>query len=228
LQKRLQKAERDGARLRKAARSVQKTAKSAMQLRRELDHTATLAHQAAKNFETKLESVRFEVESMRAKVQERDSVFEAKVKLENQLVYEQRQSAIRDAENLATIERLGSDVVSLRAQLKETLIVNEAQKIEIEKLNSEVPHLKQVRENLTEQVESLQALWNHKQKELEAQEEKNRSLQKLNQTISLQLNQQRKEIHGLEQEVEKERYSAEEQIKALKAEIQMLRAAKKD
>lgn len=228
LQKRLQKSERDFARIRKAAQSVQKMAKSAMGLRRELDHTATLAHQNAKNFDAKLESVRFEVESMRAKVQERDQIFEARVKLENQLVYEQRQGAIRDAENLASIERLGTEVVSLRTQLKEALIVNEAQKIEIEKLTSEVPHLKQVRENLTEQVESLQALWNHKQKELEAAEEKNRSLQKLNQQISLQLNSQRKEIHGLEQEVEKERYSAEEKIKALQAEIQMLRAQTKE
>lgn len=222
-QKRLQRAERGQARLRKAARSLQKKAKGADQLRKELDHTITSSQQAIEKYESKLDLVRHEVEGMRAKVQERDSIFGEKVKLENQLVYEQRQTAMRDAENLQQIETLGSENIALRSQLKTTLVTNESQRLEIERLSSELPHLRQVRENLTEQVESLQALWSHKQKELEALEEKNRSLQKLNQSISLTLNQQRKEIHGLEQEVEKERFTAEERIKTMLAEIQMLR-----
>jgi chromosome segregation ATPase len=222
-QKRLQRAERGQARLRKAARSLQKKAKGAAQLRKELDHSVVSQQQAIQNYESKLNTVRAEIEGMRAKVQERDSIFEQKVKLENQLVYEQRQTAMRDADNLEQIEKLGAENISLRTQLKETLVTNESQRLEIERLSSELPHLKQVRENLTEQVESLQALWSHKQKELEALEEKNRALQKLNQSISLTLNQQRKEIHGLEQEVEKERFTAEERIKTMLAEIQMLR-----
>ena len=72
-------------------------------------------------------------------------------------------------------------------------------------------------------MESLQALWAHKQRELEALEEKNNSLQKLNQSLSVNLNQQRKEFGALQTEVDAERFTFADKIKVLNDEIEMLR-----
>jgi hypothetical protein len=87
-----------------------------------------------------------------------------------------------------------------------------------------VPDLMEDQQAKREQIESLQALWTQKQRELEQSEEKNRSLQKLNQMLSLNLNQQRKEIHGLKADLEKDQFTANEKIKTLIAEVQLVRA----
>ena len=93
---------------------------------------------------------------------------------------------------------------------------------------TEVPQLREDNQRLREQVESLQVLWAQKQKELDQVEEKNRALQKLNQSLSLNLNSQRKEISVLKLDMEKDGFSAQEKIKALLAEIQMLRHHRSD
>jgi len=222
-QQRVIRLERHQARLRKAARGLQKNARQATQLRHELDHGALVHQQTVQSYEVKLADVRSEIESMRFKVSERDGLYAEKVKTENQLIYERRQNELQREESQLLIERLSQENTGLRTQLKETLVANEAAQQECARLSSELPNLRLQKQNLTEQVESLQALWSHKQKELESSEEKNKALQKLNQSISLTLNQQRKTIHGLEQELEQERFSAHEKIKTLLAEIQMLR-----
>ena len=121
------------------------------------------------------------------------------------------------------IDNMQNETKALSVQLKEVLVENEGYKSELERQSAELPHLRDQRQALTEQVESLQALWNHKQKENEALDEKNRALQKLNQTISVTLNQQRREIHQLKSEMEQERFASNEKIKTLISEVQMLR-----
>jgi chromosome segregation ATPase len=229
-QQRMIRLERHQARLRKAARNLQKQTKLMPSLRRELDESAALQQHAAlvhqqtvQSYEAKLGDVRAEIDSMRTKISERDALYAEKVKIENQLVYSQRQFEIQREEQQALTDRLSEENTSMRVQLKEALIAAEAAKQESARLSQELPSLRNEKQNLTEQVESLQALWSHKQTELEAGDQKNKALQKLNQSISLTLNQQRKEIHGLEQELEKERFTAAEKIKTLLAEIQMLR-----
>lgn len=217
------KLERNQARLRRAARGLQKRAKQQPQLRRELDENVMMHQQSVQSYEVKLADVRAEIESMRTKVNERDSLYAEKIKVDNQLVYEQRQNAVARAEAQERIERLESETSSLRVQVKETLIANEEKSQMIADLQAEIPHLRNEHQHLSEQVESLQALWSHKQREVEGLEEKNKSLQKLNQSISLNLNQQRKQIHGLEQELEKERFTSAEKMKTLLDEMKMLR-----
>lgn len=223
-QQRVIRLERHQARLRKAARNLQKIAKNVPQLRQELDHSVLVHQQSVQSYEAKLSDVRVEIESMRGKVAERDFLYAEKVKHENQLIYERRQNEIHREEQLTLIDRLSQENTSMRTQIKETLVTNEGLRQELTKVSSELPNIMQANQNLTEQVESLQALWSHKQKELDGMSEKNKALQKLNQSISVTLNQQRKEIHSIQQELDKERFTSSEKIKTLLAEIQMLRA----
>lgn len=230
-QQRVIRLERHQSRLRKAAKSLQKQSKLMPALRRELDENVALSQHAAlqhqqsvHSYEAKLSDVRAEMDSMRAKLGERDALYAEKVDLENQLVFSQRQAEIQREEQQLLIERLGSENTSMRVQLKESLVATEAAREEASRLSADLPSLRNEKQNLTEQVESLQALWSHKQNELESSEQKNKALQKLNQSISLTLNQQRKEIHALSQELEKERFTSSDRIKTLLAEIQMLRA----
>lgn len=185
----------------------------------ETEHMQSINH-----FEAKLAEATQEVAGLRAKADERDRLFDDLLKTQNQLVFEQRQFEQSRADRDQNMARLELENASLRLQLKETLIEREAKTQELTRLTVEIPNLRERNQNLTEQVESLQALWNHKQREIEQQEEKNKSLQKLNQSLSVTLNQQRKEIHQLQVELDKERFSAQEKVKTLIQEIQMLRA----
>lgn len=225
-QEQLQQAERRAARYKKAAYALKNPARKAKSLQAELDQAIDSQKNATYAFEIKISQARLEIDGMRAKVNERDRLFQQNINLENELVQERRQFHAHRDESQALNEKLSAENASLRIQLKETLVLSESQAQEIIKLTQDIPHLRDEKQNLIEQVESLQALWNHKQKELETLEEKNKSLQKLNQSISLTLNQQRKQIHQLEQALEKERFQAGEKEKLLSDEIQLLREKK--
>ncbi len=116
-----------------------------------------------------------------------------------------------------------SELSDTRSQLKSVIVENEGKRLEIERLQAELPALTESQALLHEQVESLQALWIHKQKDSEIAEEKNKSLQKLNQALSLNLNSQRKEISDLQNQIEQVTFEKDDKIKTLIAEIQMLR-----
>jgi chromosome segregation ATPase len=77
--------------------------------------------------------------------------------------------------------------------------------------------------NLREQVETLQVLWQDKQRQMDKLEDKNSSLQKLNQQLSLNLNQARKEIALMKSEQEYDRQQAQEKLNMLREEIEMLK-----
>ena len=233
-QKRLAHLERYRARVRKATVIIQDKAKGFDTIAQELTSARgelgsirevmnTQQTQLVTNYEAKLAEVRHEIDSLRGKVGDRDELFEEKLKLQNQLVYEQRIHEMRALEFQTKIDGLEQENSAVRLELKETLLDKENQRKELEKLRFNNGNMTSERQSLMEQVESLQALWNHKHKELEQAEERNRSLQKLNQNISVTINQQRKEIHQLQTELDRERFTSEEKIKTLMTEIQMLR-----
>lgn len=228
LQKRLVRLERYRARIHKASASVQNKARLAGRFEQELivlKKELSIQHsQMVSAYELKLADAQKEIETLRPKALERDKVYDDLVKAENARVYSERQLEENQRETAATLERLQAENQSLRMEVKELIVEREDKIQELNRLATEIPHLQSERQNLIEQVESLQALWNHKQFELERLEEKNRSLQKLNQSLSTTLNSQRKEIHELKTELDRERFSNEERVKTLLAEIQNLRA----
>lgn len=233
-QKRLQFLERNRSRVLKVARSLQRKGKLFDVIEQDLNFNKEELQsvreslqiqqsQIVTNYETKLADVRSEIENMRAKVQERDQIFEEKVSLQNKLVLEQRQFESRSLDYQNQLDRISAENSDIRLELKEALVTNETQRQGMENLRTQFDQMAEREARLIEQVESLQALWNHKQKEWEQSEERNKALQKLNQNISITMNQQRKEIHGLQTSLDQQRFAAEEKIKTLTAEIQMLR-----
>ncbi len=227
LQKRLILLERYRARVQKASASIQNKARLAGRFEQELfllKKELSIQHsQMVSAYELKLADAQAEIGQLRPKALERDKIFEDLVQTENAKVYAERELEEHRKDNEAAIERLQNENASLRIELKELLVDRESKTQELTRLEAEIPHLHERERALTEQVESLQALWNHKQFELERMEEKNNSLQKLNQSLSATLNGQRRELHELKTELDKERFMNEERVKTLLAEIQSLR-----
>jgi chromosome segregation ATPase len=226
-QRRLTHLERYRARIKKTGMSRRALSHEARHLREQIQQAHERQMQVMQSYETKLTEARDQVERLRDKAAERDSLFNAKIQIENRLVFETRQAETYRHHAQEQIDRLTAETASLRAELKDVLIDREAKTQELERLRAEVPALRELSQNRLEQVESLQALWTHKERELEQLNEKNANLQKLNQSVSLTLNQQRKEIHSIKAELEQERFAADEKIKTLLREIQMLRAGPK-
>jgi len=228
-QRRLQHLERYRARVHKAAPAIQLRAKRFAALQTEHSalrtNSSNLHVQTVNSYESKLSEVREELETFRAKALERDELFEQNLKLQNQLVYDQRQHQLREEDMSRELARLSDEGSDIRFQLKENLLAQESQRKEINDLKVNLPTLQEQNKALLEQVESLQALWAHKQRELETLEEKNSSLQKLNQSLSVTLNQQRKDLTALHTELDSEKFSAQDKIKLLNDEIQMLKSA---
>lgn len=223
-QRRLSQLERYRARVKKASVGLRNQLAETKHLREQVkEHTEQQISMAAA-YKARLMEAQEQVEVLRDKAAERDRMYNEKVQIENTLVFERRQLEMSRQDSSQRLERLEAENTSLRVQLKETLVDREAQAQELEQMRTEMPHLRDERTRLTEQVESLQALWSHKQREFEQLDEKNKNLQKLNQNISVTLNQQRKEIHQLKNEMEKERFASGEKVKTLLKEIEMLRA----
>jgi chromosome segregation ATPase len=252
MQVRLVRLERYRARIRKVAGPMQEKAKRINLLeeeivgfRRTLNAQKISLNEEFENkqleLETRIEALRVEhakttealeakvtaaeqrADGLQSKANERDRMFEDLLKIENQRIFEQRQFEQSRTEADRIVGQAEIETSSLRMQLKDILVDRESKAQELIRLTAEIPNLRERNQNLVEQVESLQTLWNHKQHEIEQQEEKNRSLQKLNQTLSVNLNQQRKEIHQLQVELDKEKFSAQEKIKTLVTEIQLMR-----
>ncbi|NJL24680.1 MAG: hypothetical protein HC902_05605, partial [Calothrix sp. SM1_5_4] len=77
--------------MRKASAGVRRRIKEAGELREQLKSSSVQHLRTINNYETKLAEVRGELESLRDKAFDRDNVYNQKLQLENQLVYEQRQ-----------------------------------------------------------------------------------------------------------------------------------------
>lgn len=227
-QRQLQRLERYRARVRKAGHSIHASLSENKHLKARTEQLASDQIKTIAAYEARLGEVRDQLDTFRDKAVERDRVYGEKLKLENNLVFERRQYEARQADAQERLNALELEVGDLRRQLKETLIDREAKQQELNEASTLIPNLQSERTRLLEQVESLQALWSHKQQELEAFEEKNRALQKLNQTVSVTLSQQRKEIHLLKNELEKERFTSSEHVKTLMQEIQLLRSQIKE
>ncbi len=180
--------------------------------------------QSINAFEARIAEAQQEALGLKSKADERDKLYEDLLKAENARIFEKRQFEQSRADTEQTTARLDLETSSLRQQLKDIIVDREAKTQELIRLTAEIPNLRERNQNLVEQVESLQSLWNHKQREVEQSEEKNKSLQKLNQSLSVTLNQQRKEIHALQVELDKERFMAQEKIKNLATELQLLRS----
>jgi chromosome segregation ATPase len=183
------------------------------------DNTATQI-QIVNRYEGEAVGLRNELELHRRRAADRDMLYDAKVRIENQLVFEERQARQYREETQKELISLKEENFDLREQLKTRLI--EMERIERETVQNagQVARLESEVKEKSDQVLSLQLLWKDKQTELERLEEKNRSLQKLNQQLSVTLNAQRREIVDLKSDVEKEKFLASEKFKAIEQQLE--------
>jgi len=223
-QRRMIRLERYRASVQKLAPGLRLRAREILSLKTHIEQQNHQNQNLVTTYEAKIHDIRNEVDSLKIRASERDRYFDEMVAVENRLVLERRQNEQTSRENQAEIVRLTAETSELRSEVKTRLVERESHVTELIQLRTDCAELKSQNHAMTEQVESLQALWSYKQRETESLDEKNQNLQKLNQALSQNLNQQRKEIQDLKQELEVDRHQSEEKIKSLLAEIQMLRS----
>lgn len=156
------------------------------------------------DYETQIQHLQEQLSESQKKASERDAYLQTKVEFENKCIELERESAHIKTSYAKENQALRADLDHYRKQAKELLVQCETLKSQIASKALELSEQTQVSNKLSDQVESLQILWKEKQEEFERSEEKNRSLQKLNQDISLKLNEAKREIAHLKQKLEAE------------------------
>lgn len=179
-----------------------------------VDHAETQSR-LVENYEQQLSQVNTEIELLRRRAADRDLLFEARVRIENQLVFEQRQARLYRDETQIEIQGLKEETADLRGQIKMRLIETERAQQELAVALERLARLESESNDKIDQIQSLQLLWKDQHLEVERLEEKNRALQKLNQQLSISINAKQKELIDLKTEAEHQRYSSEEKMKAL-------------
>lgn len=151
-----------------------------------------------------------------------DELLDRSIVIENQLIEKTRAHNEHQATAAAESAQLQLDNSELRTQVKTQLM-------SLENLKNQVAYLNQVEsvsrsevKQLTDQVETLQLLWQEGQTKQEKLAVKNQAMQKLNQQLSTTINQQRHEIQRLRTQIESQNYSTSERIKEIKGHLQMM------
>lgn len=156
------------------------------------------------DYESKIQAMENKMAELQSKASERDQYKQSQVEFENRNIELERELFhVKDAYSKES-RALKSDTENFRRQTKELLVQCETLKSQIATKTTELDEQTLGASKLADQVESLQILWKEKQEDLERALEKNRSLQKLNQDISLKLNESKREVAELKQKLEAE------------------------
>ena len=222
-QRRLQRLERYRARVTKAAVNLRARARLATKLESDVQLAEREVRRLTGAYESRLVEALEQVARLDGKARERDRLFKDNVRLENELVHERRQGAAARHDQQTVIDRLSETTEGLRRELEQLTEESASERTELARVKTALPEIIAARDALTEQVESLQSLWAQKQRDLDQAEEKIRNLQKLNQSLSVTLNEQRRELSDQRAVHEQHRFAADERAKTLRTEIELLR-----
>jgi chromosome segregation ATPase len=139
--------------------------------------------------------------------------------LKNQLISEQR------AKEEVT-QRLNESVAHLQAQLANVSSQCKGQIIELDRQANEIMDMKTVlsdlakeKSRLLDQIETVQILWTDSQKQIEQKNARIESLQKLNQQLSISLNQFRKENEQTKAQLQNVGFITQNRLEALKGQF---------
>jgi chromosome segregation ATPase len=177
-------------------------------------------------YETKLaesnkraaESVQ-QVQKLQGQLQTFDVTMDQNTLLKNQLISEQR------AKEEVT-QRLNESVAHLQAQLANVSSQCKGQIIELDRQANEIMDMKTVlsdlakeKSRLLDQIETVQILWTDSQKQIEQKNARIESLQKLNQQLSISLNQFRKENEQTKAQLQNVGFITQNRLEALKGQF---------
>jgi len=143
-------------------------------------------------------------QTLTARTQEIDRLFGEKVRLENDLVIAQRREEDLRLQTAVEVSDLQKSLGRFRNEAKELALQAESYGAEILSAKNQIAGLTEEKHNLTEQVETLQLLWRDQQTQMEKLTEQKNALQKLNQELSISINEYRRETRELKEKLESE------------------------
>ena len=152
---------------------------------------------------SKIQSLSEEILSLKEKTNKYDALHEEHVQLQNRKVFDDRRHQEQNEDRAQEIEKLKSSLSHYRLQARNFEDKHTSSSERLQQLESENKKYGNDCSLLTEQVENLQTLWKDAQRDLEKQLEKNKSLQKLNQNLSVSMNQTRKDMQDLQLKLER-------------------------
>ena len=162
-------------------------------------------------FENELEAKENTIQKLMADNQvleaRRDEFQEAQAKLtdvENDLVLKDRRFEEFRMQSATEMADLQKSLTRYRHESKEFALELESKKEELKETAQVMSEAREENFRLNEQVENLQSLWRDQQSKLEKTSAKNSSLQKLNQEMSMAINQYRRDIRELREQVDKD------------------------
>ncbi len=133
-----------------------------------------------------------------------DKVQSEKIRLENDLIIADRRFEDLQMQTSAEITDVQKALGRYRNDSKDLAIELENKNAILEGQTEELAAIKSERSAMTEQVETLQLLWRDQQVQVEKLTEQKSALQKLNQELSISINEYRREVRELKEQVESE------------------------
>ncbi len=202
-----------------AAEHIQNQAKEAESNQRQL----------VSSYEDQLKALRESLKEAQAKclvadekLAEMGEVYEANVDLQNERVTLLRSLSEIKQQREEELQQMQQQLSEFRREAKAKTLELERLRLERDEARELAQLEKQEKHHLSEQVESLQCLWDENQREISAQREKIASLQKLNQQISTHLNDQRRELKELREQAETAEFQARQKLQVLKSQLQQI------
>ncbi|MEO0335497.1 MAG: hypothetical protein AAF202_03840, partial [Pseudomonadota bacterium] len=147
---------------------------------------------------------------------------ETKIQVENQLILAQRKAADAKTDFETQIHEIQLKMRTFREEAKERTLENQQIIEERDELSQKLQTAQEKCEDLGNQVESLQVVWSKNNSSLEQEKDKNNSLQKLNQQVSLSLNEARQDIKRLKEAQETAKLKNADLIRSLESQIRNL------
>ena len=163
-----------------------------------------------------------EISALTDDLEKAKKVYESNVELENQVVHLERKISDQKA-------GFSTEIEELQAQLQEQRQLAKQKVLEVHTLEEQISEAREVRDvtlnenqRLTDQVESLQTLWRNNNEKLESLQQKYTSLQKLNQQISITLNDTRKALQNERDQKETLNFRTKDKIDQLESQVHLL------
>lgn len=165
----------------------------------EISELKKVHHEKSESLIKEIEKLQRENQKLFDKCTELEKVYEENVQLQNKIVFVERNRDEQRNKYQDEVELLQRNLSHYRADSKSKTSELESVKNHLQQSEQLTQQLKEEKIRLEDQVEGVQSLWRETQKELEILKEKNSSLQKLNQQLSANINQGRKDHRNLKE-----------------------------
>ena len=194
----------------------------------EKEHQSQIA-QLTESYENRLTTLEQMLSESHGKIQSLEldcaniqEIEESKVQLENKIILLERKSSDSKSDFEKQLHEIQLQMRTFREEAKERTFENQQLINDKAELDEALTKAEARCEDLNNQVESLQVVWSKNNSLLEQEKEKNNSLQKLNQQVSLSLNEARQDIKRLKEAQETARLKNADLIRSLESQIRGL------